>query len=154
MRGKGWFWVALESPSLLVRLKTERTELFNSVPVHTLGLTVALTGTHSHFKADGACEEVKYRKQKRHGQRNSVRSKNMKQGKEARFAFLNLWNCSVALSYKDIWSVALTNLAKPQKLGQESTVGHNWWASNDKLQIISNLCGKHSVCQIKKSNTR
>lgn len=59
------------------------------MPVHTLGLTVALTGTHSHFRAS---EEAKC-KLERNGQRNSVRSKTEKKmghGEEARLALLNL----------------------------------------------------------------
>lgn len=66
--------MALGSPSLLVCLKTERTERFNSVPVHTLGLTTVLTGTHSHFRAERESKEARY-ELKRKGERNRVRSK-------------------------------------------------------------------------------
>lgn len=53
--GKGLFWVAQGSTSLLVWLQPERTKPFKFVPVHTLGLT--LTGGRSHFRADRLCKE-------------------------------------------------------------------------------------------------
>lgn len=104
MRGKGWFWVALGSPSLLVWLKTERTELFNSVPVHTLGLTVALTGTHSCYWADRARE-------KRNRQRNSVTSKQKWKWGRERKQGLPLWTYNMIAWHKhtDIWPAVLNS---------------------------------------------
>lgn len=69
------------------------------MPIHTLGSPVSLTGTRSHFTADGACEEAKHGKPERPERRNSLRSKgekNMRQREEAGLEFLNLSNSGEA----------------------------------------------------------
>lgn len=92
MRGRSWCWVALGSPSLRVWLKTERTDVFNSVPVHTLGLTIALTGTRSHFRADRKREGLRKRERERGGETlwDQKTEKKLKQGEETQLVILNL----------------------------------------------------------------
>ncbi len=127
-RGKSWFWVALGSPSLHVWLKTERTERFNSVPVHTLGFTTVLTGTHSHFRADRENKEARYKLKRKGGEKQrEIKRLKKKLGRERKQG-LPSWTLH---RHVDVGSAAITYLVKQKQLSQARIQVHNWLAADD-----------------------
>lgn len=139
MRGSAWFWVALGSPSLLVWLETERSELFKPVPVHTLGSTLALTGTHSHFRADS--EEAKCKPERKSEIKDGKENK-ARRGRNTCPPEPIIWLCGTdTLTFGQ-----QANLAKQKQLERESGEVHDCRARDDNLIKIKNCSMQHFSC--------